>query len=72
MEVLGGDWLFSLFDGLNVIIVLMRVTTVTYRLQHKFPTITALFNVATPKLEHLKPQFIVSWTILLSTYLGLS
>ena len=72
MEVLGRDWLFRLFDGLNVIIVLMRVATVTYRLQQKFPAITALFNVATPKLECLKPQFIVIWTILVSTYLGLS
>ena len=59
MEVLGRDWLFSLFDGLNVIIVLMRVATLTYRLQHKLLTITALFNVATLKLECLKPQFIV-------------
>ena len=67
MEVLGTDWLFSLFDGLNVIIVLMRVATLTYRLQHKFPTITALFNVAMPKLECLKPQFIVIWTILVVT-----
>ena len=72
MEVLGRDWLFSLFDGLNVIIVLMRVVTITYRLQHKFPTITTLFNVVTPKLECLKPQFIVIWTILVATYLGLS
>ena len=67
MEVLGTDWLFSLFDGLNVIIILMRVATLTYRLQHKFPTIIALFNVATPKLECLKPQFIVIWTILVVT-----
>ena len=72
MEVFERDWLFSLFDGLNVIIVLMRVTTITYRLQHKFPTITTLFNVVTPKLECLKPQFIVIWTILVTTYLGLS
>ena len=72
MEVLGRDWLFSLFDGLNVIIVLMRIATLTYRSQHKFLTITSLFNVLTPKLECLKPQFIVIWTVLVVTYLGLS
>ena len=72
MEVLGRDCLFSLFAGINVIIVLMRVATLIYRLQHKFPTIIALINVATPKLECLKPQFIVIWTILVATYLGLS
>ena len=72
MEVLGRDWLFSLFNGLNVIIVLMRIATLTYRLQHKFPIITALFNVAKPKLGCLKPQFIVIWTVLVATYLSLS
>ena len=50
----------------------MRFVTLTYRLQHKFLTITALFNVATPKLECLKPQFIVIWIVLVATYLGLS
>ena len=72
MEVLGRDWLFSSFDGLNFIIVLMKVATLTYMLQHKFPTINSLFNVATPKLEFLKPQFIVIWTILVVSYLSLS